>query len=375
MPLPGEKVVLVLQGGGALGAYQAGAYEALAEAGIEPDWVAGISIGAINGALIAGNQPANRVAALRAFWELVSDGLNGKPAGGTATRTALNEAYAAWVAAFGVPGFFTPRIPPAIFMPRGDDGARSVYSTEPLRRTLGRLVDFDILNSGRTRYSVGAVEIKTGNFAYFDSDRQKLRADHIMASGALPPGFPPVVVDGKAYWDGGLVSNTPLQYVLEMTGSRSDMCIFQVDLFSARGPEPKSLADVARREKEIRFSSRTRLNTDNFEQMQILRRACRRLLNKLPFELRADPDGQMLEALSCDAAITIVHLIHRRAAYDGYSMDYEFSRLSMQEHWNAGLHDVRHTLAQRAWKERKMPEQGVTVLDLTRDEEIQMSKE
>lgn len=369
---PGEKVVLVLQGGGALGAYQAGAYQALSEAGIEPDWVAGISIGATNGAIIAGNRPENRVARLREFWEGVSEGVETSPPWGTSARIAVNEANAFKVAAFGVPGFFSPRVPPAIFMPPGTSGATSFYTTEPLRRTLSELVDFDELNSGRMRYSAGAVEITSGNFEYFDSTKRKIHVDHIMASGALPPGFPPIVIDGKSYWDGGIVSNTPMQYVLEMTGQRSDMCVFQVDLFSARGLEPKGLPDVVQREKEIRYSSRTRLNTDKFLELQKLRRALRVLLERLPQDLSDLPEAKALAEVSCNAAVTIVHLIHRRAAYDGYSMDYEFSRLSMLEHWNAGLHDVRHTLSQPAWRNREKPVHGVTVLDLTRDEEKEM---
>src|SRR5579862_3581522 len=189
MLLPGEKLVLVLQGGGALGAYQAGAYEALAEAGLEPDWIAGISIGAINGAIIAGNRPENRVEKLREFWEGVSDGVEATPMGGTQVRVALNEFNAARVMTFGVPGFFSPRIPPSIFLPLGSPGATSVYTTDPLRLTLKELVDFDELNCGKIRYSAGAVEITTGNFAYFDSTTDTLTSDHVMASSALPPGF------------------------------------------------------------------------------------------------------------------------------------------------------------------------------------------
>ncbi|HWU27228.1 MAG TPA: patatin-like phospholipase family protein [Rhizomicrobium sp.] len=370
---PGEKLVLVLQGGGALGAYQAGAYEAMAEAGLQPDWVAGISIGAVNGAIIAGNRPENRVERLREFWESISDGVESSPLGNTNFRIALNEVNAARVAAFGVPGFFSPRIPPAIFQPPGTHGALSFYTTDPLRRTLETLVDFEELNSGRIRYSAGAVEITSGNFEYFDTAERELCIDHVMASGALPPGFPPITIGGKCYWDGGLVSNTPMQYVLEMTGQRSDMCVFQVDLFSARGRLPKALPDVAQREKEIRYSSRTRLNTDFFMELQTIRRATRRLIEKLPPELREDPDAKALEGCGCNAAITIVHLIHRRAAYERYSMDYEFSRLSMLEHWKAGLIDVRHTLNQKAWCERQKPERGVTVLDLTRDQESELA--
>jgi NTE family protein len=374
MILPGEKVALVLQGGGALGAYQAGAYEALAEAGIEPDWVAGISIGAINGAIIAGNRPENRVDRLREFWESISDGVTSTPFGNTDFRVALNEINAARVATFGVPGFFAPRIPPAVFLPPGSKGATSLYTTDPLRETLDALVDFDELNNGKIRYSAGAVEITSGNFQYFDTANERVTTNCVMASAALPPGFPPIEIDGKFYWDGGVVSNTPMQYMLEMTGPRGDACVFQIDLFSARGRMPASLPDVVQREKEIRYSSRTRLNTDFFLELQAMRRAACRLLDKLPPELRDDPDVKILEAHTCDAAITIVHLIHRRAAYDRYSMDYEFSRLSMLEHWKAGLEDVRHTLAQPAWRERRKPERGVTVLDLTRDEENEMAR-
>ncbi len=374
MILPGEKVVLVLQGGGALGAYQAGAYEALTEAGIEPDGVAGISIGAVNGAIIAGNEPKNRVDRLREFWESISDGVASTPFGNTDFRVALNEINAARVATFGVPGFFAPRIPPAVFLPPGSKGATSYYPTDPLRETLDALVDFDELNSGKIRYAAGAVEIASGNFQYFDTLERRVTRDCVMASAALPPGFPPVEVDGKFYWDGGVVSNTPMQYVLEVTGQRSDACVFQIDLFSARGRMPQGLPDVVQREKEIRYSSRTRLNTSFFLELQAMRRAACHLLDKLPPELHDDPDVKVLQANTCDAAITIVHLIHRRAAYDRYSMDYEFSRLSMLEHWQAGLDDVRHTLAHPAWRARTKPEMGVTVLDLTRDEEETMKR-
>ena len=258
-----EKTVLVLQGGGALGAYQGGAYEALAEGGQIPDWVAGISIGAINGAIIAGNPPERRVERLRQFWDLVSSNLIAMPLNSDDTsRRIFNETSAAFVASSGAPGFFAPRFPPALFMPPGSVDAISVYDTTPLHATLFDLIDFNLLNSGAVRLSVGAVQVRTGNFKYFDSARETITPDHIMASGALPPGFPPIVIDGEAYWDGGLVSNTPLQYVLDGGGPREDMCVFQIDLFSASGPLPESLFDVAQREKEIRYSSRTRFNTD-----------------------------------------------------------------------------------------------------------------
>ena len=367
----GEKTVLVLQGGGALGAYQAGAYEALAEANLTPDWVAGISIGAINGAIIAGNMPDLRVPRLRAFWERVSAGLLGKVFGNPDARSFFNEASAALVSTFGVPGFFSPRFPPALFMPAGTPEAISLYDTTPLHATLSELIDFEVLNSqdnsSTVRFSAGAVQVATGNFEYFDTTygKHKLGPEHIMASGALPPGFPPVVIGEHAYWDGGLVSNTPLDYVLQRCGAQEDMCVFQVDLFSARGAPPRTLFEVAQREKEIRFSSRTRLNTDAFADLQTLRSAARTLTGKLPKSLRGDPDAKLLAEFGSDAAVTIVHLIHRRAAYERQSMDYEFSRLSMEEHWKAGRDDVQRTLHHKNWRDRVRPD-GVAILDLTR---------
>ena len=363
-----EKLVLVFQGGGALGAYQAGAYEALAERGYQADWLAGISIGAINAALIAGNPADRRVARLREFWETVSSWLQGEPiAPGSNARSIFNEVSAAAALTAGVPGFFAPRVPPAIVMPPGSPGSTSIYDTAPLRETLERLVDFEVLNSGTPRLSVGAVNVATGNFVYFDSADSVLGPEHIMASGALPPGLPAVVIDGEAYWDGGLVSNTPLRYVLENGGPRADMCVFQVDLFSARGRVPQTLPEVAQREKDIRYSSRTRMNTDTFREMQTMRRAARRLCRKLPESLKNDPDARYLDGRSCDAAITIVHLIRRKAGHETHSNDYEFSRLSMEENWQAGRDDVCRTLNHEAWRDRAKPTEGVTVFDLTKD--------
>lgn len=363
-----EKIALVLQGGGALGAYQAGAFEALTAASLEPDWVAGISIGAINSAIIAGNRPENRVRRLGEFWRLVSSQLLAAPlATDDASRKIFNETSAAFVVANGVPGFFQPRFPPAILMPPGVPGAISVYDTRPLRETLLELIDFDLLNTGPVRFSIGAVEVTTGNMRYFDNRRDTIGPEHIMASGALPPGFPPIVIDGKAYWDGGLVSNTPLQYVLDDGGPREDMCVFQIDLFSAKGPMPETLFDVAQREKDIRYSSRTRYNTDTFRELQTLRRAIRKLESSLPAELRDSRDWRSIAKFGCDAAVTIVHLIHRRAAYWTQSNDYEFSRYTINEHWRDGKLDVEKTLHHPAWINRQRPD-GVKILDLTKNE-------
>src|SRR5258706_1231786 len=229
-----DEIVLVLQGGGALGAYQAGVFEALAAERVAPAWIAGISIGATNGALIAGNSPGQRLERLREFWELVSSSMpipGWRPEG--ELHGWLNGAAAIQALLFGVPGFFTPRVPPAPLQPAGSLAAISYYDTAPLKSTLERLVDFDRLNDSAVRLSVGAVNVRTGNFAYFDTAKQRLDARHIMASAALPPGLPPVEIDGEYYWDGGLASNTPLNYVLEQPGG-GRRTVFQVDLFPAR---------------------------------------------------------------------------------------------------------------------------------------------
>jgi len=363
----GEEIVLVLQGGGALGAYQAGVYEALNLATHRPRWLAGISIGAINAANIAGNPPERRIERLRAFWDRVSGHLLiGPPGPGEQIRSYFNDANAFYAVLFGLPGFFEPRVPPAWLYPTGAAQCLSFYDTTPLRETLLELVDFDRINSGVVRLSVGAVNIRNGNFVYFDNETREITPEHIMASSALPPGFPPVEIDGEYYWDGGLVSNTPLQYVLDQV-PRPDMLVFQVDLFSARGPMPRTMFDVSEREKDIRFSSRTRLNTDVARHEQALRRATHRLLQRLPTNLQDDPDVNLLRNSSCNAAITIVHLIHRRKDYFTQSKDYEFSRHSIEEHWKAGGDDVRRTFRNKSWQHRAKPAGEIKVFDLTQD--------
>lgn len=366
--MAGESTALVLQGGGALGAYQGGALEALSEGKQPIDWISGISIGAINAALIAGNPPEDRVAALRRFWEMVSSAA--VPVGlfdGVLPRVWLNELSAMGTTITGVPGFFRLRQPSAALMPIGSKAARSYYDTAPLRDTLLELADFDRINDGSVRLSVGAVNVATGNMKWFDSEEVTIRPEHIMASGALPPGFPAVEIDGKQYWDGGLVSNTPLQYVLDERCPTDDLCIFQVDLFSARGPIPKTVWTVEAREKDIRFSSRTRFNTDMMQRLREKRRAARRLYERLPKEFQNDPDILALMDGEADPNVTIAHLIYRHPEQERASKDYEFSRQSMLDHWSAGYTDARHTLTHPDWIGRHSAPGGVTVFDLTRD--------
>jgi len=356
--------VLVLQGGGALGAYQAGVFEALSEAGVRPQWLAGISIGAINAALIAGNPPERQVERLREFWLQATEGPQiDPPFVAPMSRPWVAQMNAASAVLFGVPGFFRPRVPPPQFQPPGVPGGVSYYDTQPLKATLERLVDFDRLNSGETRLSVGAVNIETGNFEYFENTcGRRLRAEHIMASGALPPGLPPVEIDGAWYWDGGLVSNTPLDFVLQ-TETREDLAIFQVDLFPARGRLPRNLAEAADREMDIRYSSRTRLNTDKPLEIRRLKRLARELIESLPPEVAAGEAAQRLAEVSCENSVNVVQLIYRGKPHEHGHRDHEFSRATMLQLWAAGARAAHGSLRSRQAIMTPAGEGGAKVFD------------
>lgn len=343
LPLP-DQVALVLQGGGAIGSYQAGVIEALDAAGIGIDWVAGISIGAVNAALVAGNPPERRTERLRDFWDTVTGGLPSFPILPEDTVRALVHEWSAGVVALtGVPGFFTPRFAPLLPNWPQPPEDLSYYDSAPLAETLDRLIDWDLLNDGPTRIAVGAVDIENGNFRYFDSRHERLDARHIMASGALPPGLPPVAIDGRWYWDGGLVSNTPLTHVLDE--QRDPMLVFQVDLFNHAAELPRTMIDVMTREKEIRFSSRTRQVTDALLKLREERELTRRVLAKLPDALRDDPDVVALTARAAEQPVSLVHLIYRANAWESGARDYEFSTRTMREHWAAGCAAVEATMA------------------------------
>jgi NTE family protein len=365
--------VLVLQGGGALGSYQAGAFQALCHQGFEPEWIAGISIGAINAAIIAGNEPEKRVPRLKEFWEMVSSPVSWNPiTPGDRARSLFNETSAALIATFGVPGFFTPRLPPAPLWPPGSPQSQSYYDTSPLQRTLERLIDFDRIDDLKTRLSVGAVGVTSGNFKYFDNYEfkklgKRIGPEHIMASGALPPGFPSVVIDGEHYWDGGIACNTPLDFVLDQETGR-DLLIFQVDLFSARGPLPESLLEAAEREKDIRYSSRTRMNTDKNRQIHNARMAVRDLIGKLPDYLKNDPSVELLRKASKENTVTVVHLIYKSKNYETSSKDYDFSHVAMVEHWSAGVRDVHLSMRHKEWLERPQSGETMVTYDLTGEE-------
>jgi NTE family protein len=349
---PFEQIALLLQGGGALGSYQAGVYQGLAEAGLHPDWVAGISIGAINSAIIAGNPPARRVERLREFWEMVCKSPIGLPyfraveIPNDIVRRYVNQARAMNAMLFGAPHFFAPRLLPTALWGPAETGTVSLYDNAPLRETLERLVDFERINARLMRFSVGAVNIRNGNFAYFDTETHRIGPEHIMASGSLPPSFPATEIDGEFYWDGGLVSNTPLQWVLDGR-PRRDTIAFQVDLWSARGDLPRDLTEAEVRHKEIVYSSRTRAATDQYKRTQKLRVALANLLKKLPEEFKNDEDVKILAKESDEKVCNIVHLIYRARSYEGMAKDFEFSRRTMEEHWACGYDHAIRTLNHR----------------------------
>ena len=351
---------LVLQGGGALGAYQAGVYQGLTEGGIYPNWVAGISIGALNAAIIAGNPPERRVEQLRAFWEYIC----AQPWLPSLSHSAMFENAESWPeplrvwfdglnaarAMFeGQRGFFMPRNWLELATRYTDPTRASYYDTTPLKATLERFADFDLINRPKEmRVSVGAVNVRTGNFAYFDNTRDTLRPEHFMASGALPPGFPAVEIDGEYYWDGGLVSNTPLAEVLTAQ-PRRDALIFQVDLWSARGKLPHDLSDVAERQKDIQYSSRTRTITDYMREQQNFRRMLSEVMALVPASKRDSDWYRRAAEHACDARRNVIQLIYRDKSFENSAKDYQFGSLAMQEHWSSGLDDIRDTLRHPHW--------------------------
>jgi len=363
-----EFIALVFQGGGALGSYQAGVFEGLSEAGIEPNWMSGVSIGAINASIIAGNKPEDRVAKLKEFWETVTDhGYASHLAGNDDMRTFHNMTSAFMSMISGIPGFYKPRMMSPWQQVPGQAGATSHYDTSDLKDHLNSLINWDILNSDSHRLSVGAVNVRTGNYKYFDTALERLGPEHIMASGALPPAFPAMKIGSEFYWDGGIVSNTPLQYLLELHKLHKAL-VFQVDLFNARGDMPKTMPEVMSRQKDIMFSSRTRNATNRYKKTHDLQIKLRDALSRIDPAKWTPEDKVMLEELQDTPQVNVLQLIYHHADYEGDSKDYEFSKWTMREHWAAGLEDARRTLSHPEWL--KLPDQavGMTVHDVHRED-------
>jgi NTE family protein len=327
--------------------------------------VVGVSIGAVTCALIAGNPARQRVQRLRAFWDRISDygPLNLPTSWFEPARPLMNYLSAARVAAFGSPGFFTPRVPPPFFFASGGPEATSFYDTSPLKRTLEELVDFELLNRGGTRVSLGVTNVRTAASVYFDSKTTQIGPEHVMASGALPPGFPMVEIGGEYYWDGGIVSNSPLNYVWDERPLTSAL-IVQVDLFRATGELPRNLDEVLERQKDVQYSSKQRFSAERIKELGDLRAALCGLLKTLPDELRANPGAQKLAAFCDDREWTIGRLTNPSLSHASNTKDYEFSRATVREHWDAGLDDVRRSVANRDWIKPTDIGPGVRVYDL-----------
>lgn len=364
-----DRVALVLQGGGALGAYQAGVYQALHEAGIEPDWISGVSIGAINAAIIAGNSRDRRLDRLRTFWDRVT---NRKvwlyTPEGDVFRQARNAASSWLTMTHGQPGFFTPRVPGPWFTLAGSTGATSFYDSAPLLETLNELVDFSLINDKLMRFSVGAVNVLSGNFVYFDNALEVIGPEHVMASGALPPALPMVKIGTDHFWDGGIVSNTPLQHLLDQDDKLSSL-IFQIDLFPARGELPRDLQDVLGRQKDIMYSSRTRYNTDVYRRIHEWKKRLQLALAKMPDDVMTDEERRLRDELSDLPDVTILQLIYQQKAYEGHAKDYEFSGTSMREHWQSGHEDTKRTLRRKDWLTMPPQGAGIVIHDVHREDD------
>ena len=346
-------MVLVLQGGGALGAYQVGVYEALHEAGIEPDWVIGTSIGAINGAIIAGNRPRERLARLRELWTRFGQ------------AQQFQELQYFSTAVQGIPGFFSPRLPAwGGWLARVGLDAASFYNTAPLKETLASLIDFDVLNAAHPRLTVGAVNVTSGELRYFDSRDAALGLEEVMASGALPPGFPAIRVKGEAYWDGGLYSNTPLEAVLD-DDPRRDSVIFSVNVWQSTGHEPESIWQVMAREKDIRYATRDDSHIARQKQIHRLRHVIRELAKNLPAGKRNKAAFRELAAWGCGTTMHVVRLLAPTLDGEDYMKDLDFSAASIRLRYEAGLADARKMIERAPWDAPVDPMEGVILHELS----------
>ena len=341
---------LMLQGGGALGAYHIGAYQALAEHDLHPDWVAGISIGAINAAVVAGNPPDQRVDRLAALWEAISWPDLPAPLALTALQTLHNMASNAEALLFGQPHFFTPRPVNPYLRPPSPPQEVSFYDTSPMLETLRRFADFALINDRAVRLSLGATDIATGDLQFFDNHRQRIGPEHVLASGSLPPGFPATPVEGKLYWDGGCVSNTPLDAVVDAPG-HPHLCVFVIDLWDAAGPPPETMNDVLWRAKQIQYASRTAHHVDAVATKVNLRHAMRLLKAREMPEVAAVPDDPVLTERRLD----IVHIIYHPEAGQIPNSDAEFSRSSIAERRADGYRDMQTALAAEPWARAEKP--------------------
>jgi NTE family protein len=358
--LPGQ-IVLVLQGGGALGSYQVGVYQALHEAGIAPDWIIGTSIGAINASLIAGNAPEQRLARLSEFWRRMER----NPAWQLREiLSGFGDGLAYWsTIAHGIPGFFRPN--PLAHLgesfPLGTERA-GYYSTEPLEATLSELADFDRINGGRPRLTVGAAHVRTSQMRYFDSRDGRLDVRHIMASGALPPAFPAVRIDGELYWDGGILSNTPTEVVFD-DNPRRDSLIFAVHLWNTHGAEPTTMAEVFTRHKDVQYSSRIMSHIARQQQAHRLRHVINQLAAKLPEAERNSPEVRELAGYGCQTRMHVVQLLAPQLDRETHTKDIDFSPGGIRRRWELGYVHTKAVLERKPWVGEFDPLSGVILHD------------
>jgi len=348
------QVVLVLQGGGALGAYQAGVYQALHEAGVEPDWIIGTSIGAINAGIIAGNKPQERIAKLDAFWSRME-----RPAAWPSVP-AFSETLSYWSTLVGgIPGFFEPHLPAfwGAHVPLGVDRA-GFYSTASLRQTLGELVDFSIINARSPRLTVGAANVRTSMMHYFDSRQSEISAEHIMASGALPPAFPAICIDGEFYWDGGILSNTPTEVIFDDYPRRSSL-IFAVHLWNPTGPVPRSIWEVLHRQKDIQYSSRIASHITRQQQTHRLRHVVSQLVSYLPDDVRNNDAVRELAGYGCVTQMHVVRLLAPRLDNENHTKDIDFTPSGISMRREAGYQATMRALMQAPWRGEFDPLEGV----------------
>lgn len=358
-----DKLVLVLQGGGALGAYQAGVYHALHDAGIEPDWIIGTSIGAINASLICGNPRARRLTALHEFWHRVS--LKGTvPLG--APFPLFSQILNYWsILHSGLQSFFEPN-PLAFCGPHLDLGTdrAGYYSTEPLRRTLSDLVDFDLINRGAMRLTVGAAHVRTSQMRYFDSNTAELDVRHVMASGALPPAFPAVRIDGELYWDGGILSNTPVEIVFDEYPRHSSL-IFAVHMWNPVGPEPRTIWEVMHRHKDIQYSSRIASHITRQKQLHRMRRIIEELATHIPDSARESKRIQEMISWGCDTHMHVVRLLAPSLEHEDQTKDVDFSRAGIRARWRAGYENAKQAIEKAPWKSEFDHTEGVLLHEFT----------
>jgi NTE family protein len=353
------QIVLVFQGGGALGAYQAGVYQALHEAGIEPDWIVGTSIGAINAALIAGNEPASRLARLEQFWQRMA---HKSLWHNDWAWPPMAQAMSYWnTIATGVPGFFAPHLPAFLgtHVPLGADRA-GFYSTEPLEATLNELVDFSLINRCKPRLTVGAAHVRTSQMRYFDGRDMPISVKHVMASGALPPAFPAVRIDGELYWDGGILSNTPTEIVFEDVPRRSSL-IFAVHMWNPDGDEPGSIWEVLHRQKDIQYSSRVASHIARQQHQHRLRHVISELVRHIPEPARNSAAVRDLAEYGCLTRMHVVRLLAPRIANEDHTKDVDFSPDGIAQRWDAGLADARRAIAEAPWQGEFDPLEGVVL--------------